>query len=184
MTDTKEKKRRFPRGRKRIPVHLSLDESEKEFEATVYTTDISLTGVFFASDFYLKAGTILDLEFKMPTDDRMIHTRGVIVREVRVDDERKQGSTVSGFAMRFVEYFADAKTVLASCFLTSEIGHFLDDYLARRSRSPKSERISLGDVIIAWEAGKMELGGAELDVMKDHIAVDKEGRIHRRNIKD
>ena len=44
---------------------------------------------FFASEFFLKPGTELDLEFNMPGDERHVHVHGVIVREVRVDESKR-----------------------------------------------------------------------------------------------
>lgn len=180
-------KRRFPRAREKIPVKLKMDDGKKSFEATVQTCDISLSGVFFTSTFFLKPGTVLDLEFMMPNDDRVVRVRGVIVREVRLDEGRSSRGgqrTTAGFAMRFVEYYADAKSILAASFLIAELDEFLLDYLERRSRKPKTEMESLRDVIIAWEVGKMELKEGELDIMKDRITVDAEGRIRRRSDRD
>lgn len=171
--------RRFPRAKERIPVKLTLRDGNKQFEATVHTVDISLSGVFFASSFFLKPGTVLDLEFRMPNDDREVRVRGVIVREVRVDDSGRKAK--AGFAMRFVEYHADAKIILASSFLIAELDSFVTDYLTRRTLKPKKESDALRDVIIAWEVGKMELKGGELDIMKDRISVDADGRIRRRS---
>ncbi|MBI5510791.1 MAG: PilZ domain-containing protein [Deltaproteobacteria bacterium] len=177
-------KRAFPRARERIPVQLSFKDGNREFNATVQTEDISLSGIFFSSTFFLKTGKELLLEFRMPNDDRPVRVRGVIVREVHLNDRTPaRGKAVSGFAMRFTEYFADAKTILASSFLTAELDEFLDDYLVRRSRKPKNEHDSLRDVIIAWEVGKMALKGGELDIMKDRITVDEDGRIRRRQSK-
>ena len=171
--------RGFPRAHERIPVQLVMKDGNKEFQATVYTEDISLTGVFFASTFFLKAGTEMDLEFHMPNDDRVVRVRGMIVREVHVKED-SPSETVSGFAMRFTEYYADAKTILASSFLIAELDEFVKDYLERRTLKPKTEANGLRDVIVAWEVGKMDLSGGELDIMKDRITVAKDGRIRRR----
>lgn len=171
-------KRRFPRAKETIPVRIWIDDGKREFNATVYTVDISLTGVFFASEFFLKAGTELQLEFSMPNDERTVRCTGVITREVRIDERR--GRSLSGFAIRFTEYHADAKTILAGSFLIAELDEFVNDYLERRSVKPKSELEQLSDVIIAWEVGKMELRGGELDLMRDRISVDKDGRIRRQ----
>ena len=181
MTTSKEAAdaRRFPRAKESIPVKLTLRDGSKEFEATVHSIDISLSGVFFSSSFFLKPGTVLELEFKMPNDERRVRVRGMIVREVRVNDPRHKGR--AGFAMRFVEYHADAKTILASSFLIAELSAFIEDYLDRRTLKPKKESDALRDVIIAWEVGKMELKGGELDIMKDRIRVDSDGRIRRRS---
>lgn len=173
-------KRRFPRARERIPVQLTLDDGKRRFKATVYTVDISLTGVFFSTKFYLKTGMMLDLEFKMPNDDRVVRTRGIIIREVRLDERQKRSKLQSGFAMRFIEYHADAKAVLAASFMIAELDEFISDYLYRRSKKPKNEKDQLRDVVIAWEVGKMELKGGELDLMRDRIQVDSEGKIRRK----
>lgn len=173
--------RRFPRAKERIPVRLKMQDDKREFEATVYTTDISLSGVFFAATFFLKAGTVMDLEFNMPNDDRPVKVRGVIVREVRVDEGTGgRARSKAGFAMRFVEFYADAKTILASSFLIAELDEFIQDYINRRTTKPKREADALKEVVIAWEVGKMELKGGELDIMKDRIKVDAEGKIARR----
>lgn len=175
-----QNQRMFPRAKERLPVLLRMKDKKKEFEATVYTADISLSGVFFATTFFLKAGMVMDLEFHMPNDPRLVRVRGMIVREVRLDDSPRGRRTQAGFAMRFLEYFADAKTVLASSFLTADLDDFLADYLKRRSHKPKGELESLRDVLIAWEVGKMSDQSGELNIMKDRIEVDAEGRIKRR----
>jgi hypothetical protein len=170
----------FPRAHERFPVRLRMKDKKKEFDATVYTADISLSGVFFATTFFLKTGMVMDLEFNMPNDPRLVHVRGMIVREVRLDESKGGRRTQSGFAIKFLEYFADAKTVLASSFLTADLDDFLTDYLRRRSAKPKNEIEGLRDVLIAWEVGKMSEHTGELNIMKDRIEVDAEGRIKRR----
>lgn len=172
------RKQRFPRAKEKISVRIWLDDGKREFEATVQSVDISLTGVFFASEFFLKAGTELELEFNMPNDDRVVRCTGVITREVRIDERR--GTSMSGFAIRFTDYHADAKTVLAGSFLIAELDSFINDYLERRSAKPNTELQQLSDVIIAWEVGKMDLKGGELDLMRDSISVGKDGRIRRQ----
>jgi hypothetical protein len=166
MAGRNDDKRLFPRTAERIPVQLSMRSGNREFSARVYTFDISLTGVFFATDFFLKVGMELEAEFQMPDDDRIIHTRGVIVREVRVDERRPQRKdVVSGFAMRFTEYFDDAKTTLAGAFLGRELGGFVDDYLRRRTKKRKTEAEQLRDVIVAWEVSRMDLGLGERELL-------------------
>ena len=174
-------KRIFPRAREQLPVRLRMKDEKKEFEATVYTADVSLSGVFFATTFFLKPGMIMDLEFKMPNDPRVVRVRGIIVREVRLEESQRGRRQQAGFAMKFLEYFADAKTVLASSFLTADLDDFLADYIKRRSRKPKGELEGLRDVLIAWEVGKMLEHPGELNIMKDRIEVDAEGHIKRRH---
>ena len=170
--------RRFPRAKERLPVQLSLRGGEREFSATVYTTDISLTGVFFASEFFMKPGLELDLEFKMPNDERVVRARGVIVREVRYAKGHGQNEQ-TGFAMQFTEYYDDAKTTLASSFLMVELGDFIEDYLRRRTKKPKNEDESLHDVIVAWEVSKMNLAGTEADMLQRTMRLEHDGKIRR-----
>ena len=178
MPTRDENKRQFPRAAENIPVRLTLKDEHRSFEATVQTEDISLTGVFFASEFYLKPGIEMDLEFVMPNEERRVRTRGIIVREVRVKERREKG-TCSGFAMRFTDYYDDAKAVLASSFLSADLDEFITDFLKRRTSKPKDELAQLRDVLIAWEVGKMAVNDGELDVIHDRIRVDGKGRIRR-----
>ena len=174
------KQQRFARAKERLPIRLSMKDGDREFQATIYSTDISVSGIFLASDFFLKVGTELDLEFTMPNDDRVVRTRGVIVREVRLDEGgRRPGA--AGFAMRFTEYYADAKTVLASSFLVVELDDFVEDFLERRSRRPINEREALREVLIAWEVGKMDLVETEQELLRGRLKVDETGKIRRRS---
>jgi hypothetical protein len=160
-----EDKRRFPRIEERIPVQLRIQSGKREFSAKVYTADISLTGVFFSTEFYLKSGTELDLEFTMPGDDRVIRVRGMIVREVRVDQRRPSAKAKSGFGLRFTKYHDDAKTVLASAFLAHKLDGFVDGYLERRTKKLKTEKQQLLDIIVAWEVTRMDLGLGERELL-------------------
>ncbi|MBN1960746.1 MAG: PilZ domain-containing protein [Deltaproteobacteria bacterium] len=181
MKTLRPQKRRFPRAKEKIPVRLTFSDGKREFLATAYTADISLTGVFFAAEFFLKPGLELNLEFKMPNDDRTIKVRGVIIREVRFQNKASAGS-ISGFGMRFIHYYADAKTALATSFLTVELGDFIEDYVSRRTKKPTSNNELLRDVIVAWEVSKMNLEGTEAEFISDKLRLDSEGRIRRKTI--
>ena len=165
MAPRGEDKRKFPRVEERIPVQLRIQARNREFSARVHTTDISLTGVFFATEFFLKAGTQLELEFQMPGDERMIRVRGIIVREVRIDPRRAASKTKSGFGMRFTDYIDDAKTVLASAFLAYKLDSFVQDYLSRRTKKLKTEKEQLRDIIVAWEVSRIDLGLGERELL-------------------
>lgn len=179
-----EDHRRFPRAKERIAVRLWRDDGKHEFKATVYTGDVSVTGAFFTSEFYLRPGFELNLEFSMPNDERLVRVKGVVVREVRLGERTSTRARVeAGFAIRFTEYTADAKTVLASSFLSAELDEFVAGYLERRTAKAPSEIEQLRDVLVAWEVGKMELKGGELDIIRDRIRVDDQGHIRRRTTK-
>jgi hypothetical protein len=147
----------------RLAVRLHLKDGKKEFDATVRSTDISLSGVFFASTFLLKLGTVMDLEFRMPHDSRQVRVRGVVAREVRLDEAGVAGAQ-AGFAIRFLSYGEHAKTILASSFLAAELDGFLASY-ARDHRVPHSEVSRLRQTIVAWEVGKLDLAAGEMAVL-------------------
>ncbi|MEZ4272253.1 MAG: hypothetical protein R3C68_12750 [Myxococcota bacterium] len=175
-------RRIFPRASQSIAVHLSLNDGKRRFEATIQAADVSLTGVFFTSEFFIAPGVVLDLEFKMPNDDRLVQTRGVIVREVRLE---RTGDVVNpGFAMHFTEYVGDAKSILAASFLSAELDNFIDDYLSRRLRKPLSASEHLRDVLIAWEVNKMELNPGESDLTPQSTHRPLQGGLLRARERD
>lgn len=150
--------RRFPRSHEATRVRLFKRDEQHHFEAYVETADVSFGGAFFTSHFFLKPGLELDVEFTLPHDERVIHARGLIVREVRV----AHGETETGFAVRFTRYFGDAKSILATYFLHFDLDDFLDDYLTNRQRRAPTEKESMREALIAWEIFKMELNDSEI----------------------
>ncbi|MEM6531733.1 MAG: PilZ domain-containing protein [Myxococcota bacterium] len=151
--------RKYPRAREETRVRLFKSEVKNQFEAFLDTADVSFGGAFFTSKFFLKPGMELEVEFSLPHDDRIVHTRGLIVREVRVDD-RDEATT--GFAVRFTEYFGESKSILATYFLHFDLDDFLDDYLERRQRRAADEKSRIREAVIAWEIFKMELNEGEI----------------------
>ncbi|MEO1175199.1 MAG: PilZ domain-containing protein, partial [Myxococcota bacterium] len=123
--------RKYPRAREETRVRLFKLDGKNQFEAYLDTSDVSFGGAFFTSKFFLKPGMDLEVEFTLPHDDRTVHARGIIVREVRVDGS---DSATTGFAVRFVDYFGDSKSILATYFLHFDLDDFLDDYMQRRQR--------------------------------------------------
>jgi len=152
MSPRGDERRQFPRRDENIAVHLRWERKDRSFNATVYTADISLSGVFFDCQFFLPIGMAMDLSFTMPGDDREVHTRGLIVREVRGG---RDGRT--GFAMHFTEYFGDAKSILAYSFLRVDVDDFIKSFMARPARN-KSIEEQLRDALIAWEMDKLSFG--------------------------
>ena len=172
--------RRFARARERVAVRLIFDDGERHLEAIVHTYDISVSGVFLESEFFLKPGMVLDLEFDMPNESRTVRARGIIVREVRLEESGRGVEGGSGFALKFTEYYDDAKTVLASSFLIVELDEFIDDYLRRRTRQPTSDRELLREAIVAWEVDKIDMAPTEVDLLRETIQVESPGRIRRQ----
>ncbi|MEM6730184.1 MAG: PilZ domain-containing protein [Myxococcota bacterium] len=151
--------RKYPRARAETRVRLFKDEGKNQFEAYVDTSDVSFGGAFFTSDFFIRPGMELEVEFTLPHDDRPVHTRGIIVREVRMNGS---GSQQNGFAVRFTEYHGESKSVLATYFLNFDLDEFLEDYMSRRHRRANDERQRIREAVIAWEIFKMELNDGEI----------------------
>ena len=61
----------------------------------VYSQDVSMGGVFLASDIPVKLGTLLFLSFQLPPHKRFVHATGEVVR-------RTDGEGPSGMGVRFV----------------------------------------------------------------------------------
>ncbi len=152
--------RKYPRARAETRVRLYRSDAKTQFEAFVDTTDVSFGGAFFTSDFFLKPGMELEVEFTLPHDDRPVRARGVIVREVRLADNGT--SLQNGFAVRFVEYFGEATSLLATSCLPFDLDDFLQDYFKRRNRRASDEKQRIREAVIAWEVFKMELNDGEI----------------------
>jgi hypothetical protein len=146
---------------------LHLKDGKREFDAYVRSTDISLSGVFFASTFLLKVGTAMDLEFQMPHDTRVVRVCGTVTREVRLDETTPAG-TQTGFAIRFVSYGKNAKIVLAFSFLAADLDGFLTIY-AHDHSVPRAETLRLREAIVSWEVGNMEFAMEEKDLLQSAL---------------
>src|SRR5690242_5921412 len=96
-------RRRYPRAGLDVKVRLSVGAGkEKRFEATLHSRNISVSGVFFESTFFLKVGQVVDVELRLPPQNRPVRARG---RVVRVESLDEGGKATTGFALRFEEYF-------------------------------------------------------------------------------
>lgn len=167
--------RRYPRSHEHVRVRLSRQVGGTEFGATLETADVSFGGAFFTSEFFLRTGMELDVQFRLHHDDRLIKVRGIIVREVRSDDPGSR-STFSGFAVRFIDYYDDAKSILATYFLNFDLEDFLNEYMETKNRKVKSERERVRDALIAWEVHCMELSDGEKHFLQAHRQEAGHGR--------
>lgn len=131
-------------------------KKERMLEAVLATRDLSMTGVFFESTFFLKVGSVVRVEFTLPSDNRLIRVMGSIVREERAERTQTPKGVRSGFAVHFSEFVDDSAVVLASLFLAPRVREFVTDYLSVRRKDTRSENDRLVDVVVAWELGKTD----------------------------
>jgi hypothetical protein len=124
------------------------------FEATLPTVNISVGGMFLESSFFLKMGTKLLVELKLPPKGRVVNVKAEVVRVETVSDGP------SGFALRLTEYLDGSEVVLATHFLSPVLKEFITAYAKQHRFDASAEYIAhTADVLAAWELKKAELGG-------------------------
>ncbi len=150
-----DSRRRYPRASIAVGARLSLaDDPSRVFEATLPTVNISVGGLFLESSFFLKMGTKLLVELRLPPKGRVVNVKAEVVRV----DSNVEGE--SGFALRFTEYLDGSEVILATHFLSPVLKEFLTAYAKQHRFEANAEYIAhTADVLAAWELKKAELGG-------------------------
>ncbi len=155
-------RRRYPRAPVRIKTRImSAGETKgSRFEATLSTTDISVGGLFFESTFFLKPGALVEVELRLPPNDRVVRAKGRIIRI----EEGRGKSARSGFAVKFSEYIDSSEVVLANYFLAPVLRKFIQDY-AKKSKFPAAAGVeSAVDLLAAWELRKSADGVVDVSL--------------------
>lgn len=150
--------RKYPRAALQVKVKLSLaGDRTRSFEAALPTTNISVGGLFLESTFFLKVGTLLDVELTLPPpSQRVVKARGQVVR---VESFSADPAGKTGFALRFIEYLDGSEVVLATHFLAPVLREFIQDYAKQHRLRASEEYVNqTADVLAAWELRKAELG--------------------------
>lgn len=152
--------RRYPRTDMRIKAQILVrgqkGKKDRGLEATLETRDLSMTGMFFESTFFLRIGTKVEVSFHVVGDKRVVVAEGEIVREERA--HALGGKNVrSGFAVHFTGFVEDSAIVLASLFLAPRVKRFVEQYTkTRRDEAMRSENERLIDVVVGWELAKTQ----------------------------
>lgn len=149
--------RSFPRGTIRVPFRLWVAEGDElRFEATLRSGNVSVSGAFIESTFFLPEGTRLRASFVLAPEQAPVLA---LTEVVRVDAGGRDGGS-SGFAVRFLEFFEQTEITLARLFWGEDLQAFAEEYLAsRRARLVKSELDRCVDVLAAWELRKVSATG-------------------------
>jgi hypothetical protein len=139
-----------------VSARLALDgDAGHVFHATLSTTNVSVGGLFLHSTFFLKPGTRLLVELRLPPQERVVKVRGIVLRV-----ETAGSDDDTGFAIKFTEYLGDSEVVLATHFLAPVLNAFLVDYTKQRRIKATPEYLAhTADVLSAWELYKGSLGG-------------------------
>jgi PilZ domain len=145
--------RSFPRARLRVPFRVWIGEgADRRFSATLGSENLSVSGVFLESTFFLPVETELMVRFELEPKGAPVEARAEVLRQERTDD--RTGRT--GMGLRFLEFFKQTEVTLARLFLGEQLRRFAEGYLqTARTRSIESELDRVVDALAAWELLKV-----------------------------
>lgn len=151
--------RQFPRARMAVPFDVWIGEGEeRRFSARLQSGNVSVSGAFLASTFFLPLNTELRVRFALEPGAAPVEARAEIVREERPDP--RSGDGRSGFGIRFVEFFGQTEVTLAKLFLGEQLRSFAEGYMSsKRARSLPTELDRVVDALAAWELLKVTTPG-------------------------
>ncbi len=152
--DSSEEHRGFPRLPLAVRVAVTRGRPEApDFSAYLQSENLSVSGAFLRSTFFLPMGTEFSVAFQLSANGEWVRARAVLVRH-------QQGAGVSsGFGIHFEEFFGQTEVALARLFLNAQLEAFADDYLAStRAKTFKTERERVVDALAAWELLKIGQG--------------------------
>jgi hypothetical protein len=148
--DDADEHRGFPRIDSQAPFSLWIGEgSERRFAASLRAANLSVSGAFLHSSFFLPIRTELRVSFRLEHEEP-VQARAQIVREERSDADSARAK--SGFGIRFLEFFSQTEVTLAKLFLGQKLRSFAQQYLqSKRARTLDSELERTVDALAAWE---------------------------------
>ena len=154
-----EEHRQFPRAKMAVRFDAWIGEgNDRRFSASFTSDNVSVSGAFLESTFFLPIGTEIRVTFALETGADPVQARASIVREERPDPRTGLGR--SGFGIKFVEFFSQTEVTLAKLFLGAKLRAFAVAYMtSRRARSLNNELDRVVDALAAWELQKVTTPG-------------------------
>ncbi|HEX8822944.1 MAG TPA: PilZ domain-containing protein [Archangium sp.] len=142
--------RHFPRAQLTTNFELWIDEEgDRRFTATLRSVNVSVSGAFLESTFFLPMDTLLRVRFALEEGAAPVEARARIVREER---PQREGEDASGFGIRFEEFYGQTEVSLARLFLDLRLRTFAEEYLrSNRARGLPNELERVVDALAAWE---------------------------------
>lgn len=150
--------RPFPRAEFGTRVECWMDDGQggRRFSASLKSLNVSISGAFLESTFFLPVGTQFNVRFALEEGAEPVQARAEIVREER--GTGPNGRT--GIGIRFVEFTGQTEVSLARLFLGMKLRAFAEEYLqSRRARALPNELERVVDVLAAWELLKATTPG-------------------------
>jgi hypothetical protein len=150
-----EEHRRFPRAQLEVPFQVWIGEgSDRRFSATLRSVNLSVSGAFLESSFYLPMGTEVSVAFRLEEGGERVEARAEVIREERIPEEAEEERT--GMGIQFLEFFGQTEVTLAKLFLGRQLLAFAETYLqSKRARGLKNELDRVVDALAAWELRKV-----------------------------
>lgn len=145
-----EEHRGFPRAKMRLRMETRIGpEKNPRFTASLFTDNVSLSGAFLESTFFLPIGTELDVQFRIDGNQEEIAARAEVIREERPSSS---GAGRSGMGIRFLAFDEQSEVALARLFVGARLRAFAESYLkSKRVKKLTSEVDRLIDALAAWE---------------------------------
>lgn len=136
---------RLPRARLAVPFELSIaDKSGTRFKAKLPSRDLSVSGAFLTSSYFLPVGTRLKVCFQIDEGVDPLCAAAEVVRHEH-----------GGFALTFFEFEGDARVAITELVLGESLHEFTARYLeSRRARAFSSEPDRMVDLLASWELHK------------------------------
>ncbi len=151
--------RGFPRIEKAVPFVLAIGEgADRTFSATLRSYNLSVSGAFLHSTFFLPIGTEFRASFQVDPEEEPVLARAELVREDRPNSAGSERHT--GFGIRFLEFYSQTEVTLAKLFLGHKLRAFAQSYLqSKRARALDGELDRVVDALAAWELLNVTTGG-------------------------
>jgi hypothetical protein len=147
--------RQFPRAKLGVSFAIWIGEGkDRTFSASLKSVNLSVSGAFLQSTFFLPVGTQLNVSFMLEDGGEPVRARGEILRQQQ--SAANGDESRSGMGMRFVEFFEQTEVTLARLFLGPTLQLFAETYLSSdRAQNLDSELDRVVDALAAWELQKV-----------------------------
>src|SRR5260370_1303743 len=123
----------------------------REFAASLRALNLSVSGAFLQSSFFLPIRTELRVSFALDDVEEPVQAGAQIVREQRADSGSASAAK-TGFGIRFLEFYGQSEVTLAKLFLGPRLRAFAQQYLqSKRARTLENELERTVDTLAAWE---------------------------------
>jgi hypothetical protein len=138
-------RRRRPRARAEFAARLFGGDGRNAYlEARLRTGDISVSGIFLRSTFFLPVGSAVRVEFEVPGVGP-VAADGVVARI-------QTSGPDSGMGIEFKRFAEGALEALISIFVADEVRRFVEQYCrTRRGQDDAPSPTALLHGILAWE---------------------------------